>query len=151
MHKTIRKWAPLMKLAKNERWRPSSVEFFLHGTKLEGGNGPIILTPYTLPKCSKNCFLTTRDRMRSSTTDDLPLFYGQPLHQVPVYAFVDMNNKEVKIRYLMFYPYNHGKTVCIGINLRNACLCGKLFFHCLCPRFTGCFGVKKFCANKIGS
>jgi len=48
-------WAPLVKIAQNELWHPSGVDYFLSHTRLEGCSSqpnPGVLTIYNLEKCN---------------------------------------------------------------------------------------------------
>jgi len=147
------KWAPLVKLAKGDRWRPSSVDFFLANSKLVNGKGATIkntLRAYNLPKCDKNCHIRTKASMKSANTNNLRVFYGQRPTKVPVYVFIKQTAREIRLHYAFYYPYNYGKEICIGYQARNMCVCPKFFGNCPCPRVTQCFGVKKRFGNHVG-
>ena len=48
-------WAPLVKIAQNELWHPSGVDYFLSHTRFEGCSSqpnPWVLTIYNLEKCN---------------------------------------------------------------------------------------------------
>ena len=53
----IDKWAPLVKIAQNEEWQPSSVDYFLSYCKLEGCTSG--LTSSTLERCNSTSFIVS--------------------------------------------------------------------------------------------
>lgn len=73
--KLIHNWAPLVKLAEKEEFRPSSVDYFLGQTKMEGCSSqpkPTRLTVYNLQRCNGNSYLTTKQSISCpSCTDQL--------------------------------------------------------------------------------
>ncbi|XP_066911544.1 uncharacterized protein [Clytia hemisphaerica] len=146
---TVHRWAPLIRLAKNEPWKPSSVEFFLKHTKITHGSGPTNLTPSNLPSCDSGCFLTTKDKMKSASTSSLAVFKGQSVSKVPVYAFVDRDEpEEISIQYYTFYPYNRGKTICIGVAGSGKCKL-KILGKCI-VRIPKCSGFTKSFGHHVG-
>ena len=61
----IKKWAPLVKLASGEPYKPSSVSWFMSQVDLTGysGTAPDPVTPSNLPACdgsSDSCYLKTQ-------------------------------------------------------------------------------------------
>ena len=72
------KWAPLVKLAQNELWRPSSVDFFLSQCKLEDCSGQPnanALTSSNLERCTYGkSFIVTKDRISCPSCTELLFF-----------------------------------------------------------------------------
>eukprot|EP00058_Branchiostoma_floridae_P006054 XP_002591542.1 hypothetical protein BRAFLDRAFT_92771 [Branchiostoma floridae] len=113
----VNKYAPKVWLEKGEQFNPSSVDFHLQNVKVYDGGDVYTSTPSTLPTCSENCYLSSKERL-SKPSSTLPFFGGEsvgPTHQPPVYAvWKRINSVTTDIFYWMFYPYNRGKKVCIG-------------------------------------
>ena len=113
----IDKWAPLVKLAQNETWRPSSVDFFLSHCKMEGCSdqpNPSVLTSSNLERCNKDSYLTTKEHLSCPSCTDPVVLLGQDPSVVPVYVIYREQNNFLDIAYWMLFPYNRGKQVCIG-------------------------------------
>ncbi|XP_066916542.1 uncharacterized protein [Clytia hemisphaerica] len=145
MKQLAEKYAPLIRMAKGDPWRPSSVEFFLKHTKLTGNINQAHVTTSNLPKCpQRGCYLTTKQNMNKDTTSNLPVFYGEPLDKAPIYAFHETTPTEIIIDYYTFYPYNRGKTICIGIAGSGKCekrvwgVC--IFYSPKCAGYAKSFG-----------
>lgn len=110
----VAQYAPLVYLDKAEQFTPSSVDFFLPHMKTEG------------------VFLATKERLKCPTCKNLPFLYGQMGGNgpaAPVYAIVTQKSEEiVDLTYWFFYPYNLGKTVCLGASIGGRCVgCKKEF------------------------
>lgn len=115
-----RKWAPEVRLAVGENWRPSNIDFFLQNVNLKGGSAMPNLTPQNLPACNGNCYLETKARLDCNSCTNIPFLRGQDPSSVSAYAVYEVQNNDLKIRYLFFYPYNRGKRVCIGVYNRKS-------------------------------
>lgn len=127
----IDKWAPLVKLAKNERWKPSSVDYFLRQTKMEGCSSqpnPTSLTAYNLQRCNGNSYLTTKQNIGCPSCTDPTVFRGQDPSDVPVYVIYREQNNFLDIAYRLFFPYNRGKRACIGRIVWGRCVGGYSTF-----------------------
>ena len=123
-------WAPKVYLAIGESYRPSSIEFFLRRVKLVKYRkyGRITLpfartvqsrvTRSNLPAGNGDHYLKSKTRIRSPSST-VSFFRGQGPRGVPVYVllreFKSGRNKIRDLVYWMFYPYNRGKNVCIGM------------------------------------
>ena len=107
---SVAKYAPLVYLAENEKFEPSSVNFFLPHVQEQNG------------------FLVTKEPLGCPTCNHLPFFRGTGT-DAPVYAIVTRKTEEiVDLTYWFFYPYNQGKTVCVGFLAGGSCVgCKKEF------------------------
>ncbi|XP_078597689.1 uncharacterized protein LOC144873868 [Branchiostoma floridae x Branchiostoma japonicum] len=123
----VTKYAPKVWLEKEEQFNPSSVDFHLQNVKVYDGGDVYTSTPSTLPTCSENCYLSSKQGL-SKPSSTLPFFGGEsigPTHQPPVYAvWKRINSVTTDIFYWMFYPYNRGKKVCIGVRVFGKCVGG---------------------------
>ena len=93
----IGKYAPLIWLANDEKYLPSSVEFaFPH------------LQRYQEPNDNGRYWVRTKKAL-SKPSAVLPFFHGQGV-SAPVYAFwVKKDQGYVDVAYFRYYPYNRGK------------------------------------------
>ncbi|WP_435260545.1 Vps62-related protein [Streptomyces sp. 1222.5] len=108
---------PTVNLAPSERYNPSSVGFFLENTHSDGG------------------YLTTNTPLGCASCTDPAFLNGQEPGRAPMYAEIipktDREGRSTSIVdtiYWMFYPYNNGKRVCIGVEARGTCLGGWATF-----------------------
>ena len=121
----IYNWAPLVKLAEKEEFRPSSVDYFLRQTKMEGCSSqpkPTRLTVYNLQRCNGNSYLTTKQSISCPSCTDPTVFRGQDPSDVPVYVIYREQNNFLDIAYWLFFPYNRGKRACIGRFVWGRCV-----------------------------
>ncbi|XP_019640456.1 PREDICTED: putative vacuolar protein sorting-associated protein TDA6 [Branchiostoma belcheri] len=127
----VKKYAPKVWLAKGETYNPSSVAFHLQNVKVYDGNRAFSSTPSTLPTCSVNCYMSSNQHL-DEASDRLPFFSGERVtssHQPPVYAVAkQITPTTTDIFYWMFYPYNRGKRVCIGVRILGSCVGGYSTF-----------------------
>ncbi|WP_435271369.1 Vps62-related protein [Streptomyces sp. 1222.5] len=108
-----RSLAPNVSLAPMERYNPSSVGFFLDHVHADGG------------------YLTTNNPLGCASCTDPAFLDGQVPGQVPLYAQIirktDSDGVPTAVTdtfYWMFYPYNNGKRICVGAEVRGTCLGG---------------------------
>ncbi|CAH1274734.1 Hypp5406 [Branchiostoma lanceolatum] len=124
-------YAPKVWLAKDEDYNPSSVGFHLENVKVYDGATSYSSTPSTLSTCSENCYMSSNQPLEHASAT-LPFFSGEqvgPSQQPPVYAVVKrINETATDILYWMFYPYNRGKNVCIGLHIFGVCIGGYSTF-----------------------
>ncbi|XP_023930878.1 putative vacuolar protein sorting-associated protein TDA6 [Lingula anatina] len=142
-------WAPVVRLAMGEEWKPSSVDYFLQHVNLRGGS-PTSVTPSTLPTCNKNCYLETKTPLSCASCREPDVFKGQDPASAPAYAIYEDKGSVVEITYWFFFPYNRGKRACVGFYFDNVCPCFKAWGHCLCPRLNGCVGGYSTFGNHVG-
>lgn len=88
LHELAKVWAPAVKLAKDEKWKPSSVDFFLEHVELKGQRFNDPLTASNLPRCNRNCYLKTKRRLNCASCTNLSFLRGQSSSRVPVYVFI---------------------------------------------------------------
>ncbi|KXJ20944.1 hypothetical protein AC249_AIPGENE28935 [Exaiptasia diaphana] len=77
LHQLARVWAPAVKLAQGETWKPSSVDFFLRHVNVVGGPNPQPLRPNNLPTCNRNCYLKSKGRLNCASCTNLPFLHGE--------------------------------------------------------------------------
>ncbi|XP_013410003.1 putative vacuolar protein sorting-associated protein TDA6 [Lingula anatina] len=142
-------WAPVVRLAVGEEWKPSSVDYFLQHVNLRGGS-PTSVTPSTLPTCNSNCYLETKTHLSCPSCREPVVFKGQDPASAPAYAIYEDKGNVVEITYWFFFPYNRGKRACVGLYFDNVCPCVKAWGHCLCPRLNGCAGGYSTFGNHVG-
>ena len=114
----IKKYAPLVRLAKGEAFRASSVDFFLQHVDLKGADPTVSpLTVYNLPTCSGSCYLTTKESLGGSAGTKPTVLKGQAPADSPTYAMISKEGKtgDFSVKYWFFFPYNRGKRVCVGL------------------------------------
>ena len=146
----VLRWAPQVRLHKNEEFKPSSVDFFLQNVNLRGGSSPGALKQSNLPACNDKCHLQSKESL-GGASGTRPGFLKGQTGDVPVYAIVeDKGNGAKEITYWTFYPYNRGKRVCIGVFWNNHCPCAEVFGNCLCPRLNGCMGGYSTFGHHVG-
>ncbi|KAK3748447.1 hypothetical protein QZH41_007041 [Actinostola sp. cb2023] len=127
LHELARQWAPAVKLARGEQWRPSSVDFFLRHVNLHGGPNYNPLTSHNLPGCNRNCCLSTKEELGCASCTRPGFLRGESPSSVPVYTTIHVDGNVVEIIYRFFYPYNRGKRVCVGIYF-HGCIGGYSTF-----------------------
>ena len=146
----IDNWAPLVKLAQNEPWKPSSVDYFLSHCKLEGCFSE--LTSSSLERCDNNSFIVTRDNISCPACTEPAVLRGQdpssPNNAVPTYVIYREHNNFLEVAYWMFFPYNRGKQACLGYYFTK-CPCSTLFGTCLCPKMS-CIGFVSTFGHHVG-
>ena len=90
------------------------------------GTAPDPLLSSNLPQCDSDCYLKTQEAMSKANDDSLGVFQGQssPTGKVPIYAFWKLNSLQTKftIHYWIFFPYNKGKRICLGVKAIGGCL-----------------------------
>ena len=141
------RYAPKVWLAGGEEFMPSAVEDFLPNVHEEVHDGvPHYVTNQSLgcDDCTDPPFLKGRNPAQSA---------------VPMYAEIverTQNGQPTNVTdiiYWMFYPYNRGKSVCLGVYFDNFCsfYCPWPFDDSCCvPRFSGCGGDYKRFGNHVG-
>ena len=147
----IYEWGPLVKLPINEPWKPSSVDYFLAHTKMDGcSNQPEPMTVYNLQKCNSDSYLTTKESISCPSCTEPAVLRGQHPSVVPVYVLYREHKDFLEAAYRMFFPYNRGKRVCIGYYAHNICPCFKVWGNCVCPRIRGCVGGYSTFGHHVG-
>lgn len=96
----LKEYAPRLIFHKNEEYLPSSVQFFLERTKEEEGHY-VSKEELNCPDCQNLDFL------KGMKPEDKPEIYGFIRERSPT---------EKELIYFIFYPYNLGKEVCIGVD-----------------------------------
>ena len=91
----IDNWAPLVKLAQNEEWKPSSVDYFLSHCKLEGCNSE--LTSSSLERCNSTSFIVAKELVQWQDP-------SSPNNSVPTYVIYREHNSFLEVAYWMFFP-----------------------------------------------
>ena len=122
----IDNWAPLVKLAQNEEWKPSSVDYFLSYCKLERCNSE--LTSSSLERCNSTSFIVAKELGAFRHGQDP----SSPNNAMPTYVIYREHNSFLEIAYWMFFPYNFGKLVCAG-PYSGCPPCLKAWGKCSCP------------------
>ncbi|XP_020894826.1 uncharacterized protein LOC110233834 [Exaiptasia diaphana] len=144
LHQLARVWAPAVKLAQGETWKPSSVDFFLRHVNVVGGPNPQPLRPNNLPTCNRNCYLKSKGRLNCASCTNLPFLHGEHPSKVPVYTTIVKKGSEIQFVYRFFFPYNRGKRVCVGLHGGGRCPCPKTPWGCPCPRIYCVGGYSTF-------
>jgi len=126
----VTKWAPRVWLHQEEPFYPSTVDFHLRNMEVrnvdEGLEQPSPLSPDTV-SCGEKT-----DGWHLNTPTDLEcvncfedFFSGQALSEVPSYVFVTDHQDScdtVDVTYTLFYPFNYGKDVCLGVEVGSNCI-----------------------------
>ena len=118
-----KKYAPLIVLAKDEKYLPSSIEFFAPNVHFTGGglSGTITNPQGAL---SGDNHLTTVQKM-SGPDQILPFFHGQDPGKAPVPVYVSFYKAAsgaLNVQYMTLWPYNWGKNVCLSAAPKDHCL-----------------------------
>ncbi|MCI5162480.1 MAG: DUF946 domain-containing protein [Candidatus Electrothrix sp. AX5] len=122
--KTVSWWAPVIKFHSQEEFYPSSVKFALDHfyqvkmSKYDDGKPPS--QQFQLNEPTR--LISMEQEGAEQPTDD-PIIRGQKdliiKKGVPIYAFWIKKKTYVDIAYFVFYPYNLGKKINIGVtNIR---------------------------------
>lgn len=125
-----RQYAPEVRLHRDERFFPSSVEQYAAGTHVVCRGQVVadsLLDARNLPGNADECFVESRERL-SGPYDLKPFLFGEDVrHQTPpLYASVYLSRFGViNIQYAMFYPYNEGKSVCFSLAPAGYCLTNR--------------------------
>jgi len=104
-----RRYAPRVWLAQSESYFPSSVEWHLNQTHVEDRAGQqFLVTNQALgcDSCTRPSFLAGQ----RPSQQDVPV-YAEVVHRTDDGRPTDVTD----VLYWMFYPYNNGKRVCIGL------------------------------------
>jgi len=97
-HQLLKAHAPLIWLAKDEAYFPSSVDWAFQGLVRFRNTS------------DGNYWLRTKTPLSSPSDESLPLFKGnRNLADVPVYAFWIDKGEYLDLVYWTYYPYNRGK------------------------------------------
>lgn len=128
LERVARGLAPLVYLHPDEKYFPSSLEYYLEHVRLvdpAGREVPRTLQPEPLAPANlaaENPFaghhLVTRQELGCDSCVEPEFLHGQdPLAaSIPVYTVISRKTEEVTdIVYFLFYPYNRGKRVCVGL------------------------------------
>ena len=124
-------WAPKLYLKSNEKYFPSSVDFFLrHVSLYDNGRHKkqTHLTSMNLVQMGASNWYLSSNAHLGSATSRLPFFSGEDprTHSVPTYCLVRHHGLYTDFVYWFFRPYNYGKKVCIGYVTCVGCV-GKSF------------------------
>lgn len=127
----IRSWSPLVWLHSEEKFLPSSVEFFLPEVTVQD-NQSVIIQDYVTPEniiggeASLTLHMQTREPLDCPSCYNLGMFFGQAIENggVPTYTIYreyDDAFKTLDVSYFAFYPYNRGKDACVGVPINGSC------------------------------
>ncbi|CAH3195317.1 unnamed protein product, partial [Porites evermanni] len=149
----IYNWAPLIKLDKNEVWRPSGIEHFLSNTKLEGCGQkpePYSLTRSNLERCNTNSYLTTKESLSCPSCTEPVFLRGQHPRNVPLNVIYRQHKNFLEVAYWTFFPYNRGKRVCFGYVQKGCFLLGRIWGRCPCGENLCCIGEYSTLGHHVG-
>jgi hypothetical protein len=126
--RVARDLAPKIYLHPGERFYPSSLEYFFpnvnmtnrYGKKVPASYQEVPLRPSNLAMKDefKSYFLMSKQKLKCDSCIDPTFFRGQNPSKVsvPVYTIFSKKSETITdIVYFLFYPYNRGKRVCIGL------------------------------------
>jgi len=126
----VTSWAPRVWLHPEEVFYPSTVQHHLDNVENRNKEEAVVQSS-PIPQESLLGGEPTAD-WHLNTQNDLEcvncfedFFSGQPADQVPSYAFVTEHNDScstVDVTYTLFYPFNYGKDVCIGLEVGGSCV-----------------------------
>ncbi|XP_059352054.1 uncharacterized protein LOC130688756 [Daphnia carinata] len=127
----IRTWSPLIWLHSEEKFLPSSVEFFLPEVTIQNNESAIVqeyVTPENLigGEASVTLHMQTREPLDCPSCYNLDMFFGQAIENggVPTYTIYreyDDAFNTLDVSYFAFYPYNRGKDACVGVPINGSC------------------------------
>ena len=129
----VKRWAPLVWLAKGETWNPSSVDFFLQAVSLRVDNSNVMFRDHVdvvnFPTCSGSCYLDTKMKLSHPSATNVPVFKGQGSNS-PTYAIIRKEGKsgDFSVKYWFFFPYNRGTLACDGLVLFGLCVGRKAVY-----------------------
>lgn len=110
-----RRYAPRVWMHADESYFPSSVEWFFDHTQLDPGDNRYVTNEALgCPSCTDPAFLDGQ----SPATESVPAYT----------MIVPKGDGVTDIVYWMFYPYNRGKRVCIGVYTPLGCVGGYSTF-----------------------
>ncbi len=139
------RYAPKVWMAAGEQFFPSAVEDFLPNVENQVVGG--------------KQYLVTKQSLGGNDSTDPPFLVGRDPTQstAPMYAAIverTQNGQPTNVTdiiYWMFYPYNRGKSVCIGPFFDNYCPFYCPFTDSCCvPRISGCSTTYKRFGNHVG-
>lgn len=137
LKRVARDLAPRIYLHPGEDFYPSSLEYYLpnvylliDGHVVDTSHQEWPLSPENLAKKDTfpDAFLHTKQKLKCDSCYDLDLFRGQnpSKESVPVYTIFSKKSEAITdIVYFLFYPYNRGKRVCIGLYSKKYGCAGK--------------------------
>ncbi|XP_023337870.1 putative vacuolar protein sorting-associated protein TDA6 [Eurytemora carolleeae] len=127
--KLVEKWAPLVWIHSEDPFMPSSVPFHLQNIQINDENERLVQENPT-----QDSIVTGPDtdimHMNTKYPVDCvncfqPFFFGEDPSTAPMYTFVTEHLDScstVDVTYSMFYPYNYGKDVCVGLEEFGFCV-----------------------------
>lgn len=127
--KLVETWAPAVWLHSQDPFYPSSIDFHLENVQMRSEDEHVVQefprpdNIFTGP-VTENFHLNTLSEIDCVNCFQ-PFFYGQPLQYSPVYTFVTEHNDScntVDVTYAVFFPFNYGKDVCVGLDQFGVCL-----------------------------
>ncbi|XP_048588945.1 putative vacuolar protein sorting-associated protein TDA6 [Nematostella vectensis] len=136
----VKAWAPLVYLHKDEKFRPSDVDFFLSYVNMVNSRDKKTCKKTTLTSsnlCSghKYDFLETKVPLSKPSATNGRVLFGITSSTVKAYAITKTTtNRYYDVYYWLFYPYNRGKRVCIGLK----------------PKYIGCIGGYSTFGHHVG-
>ncbi|MCO7227149.1 RICIN domain-containing protein [Pleionea sp. CnH1-48] len=106
----VERYAPKIWLHPDEKFFPSSTEFFLNAVDPTGAH-----------KYSSNIDLYTAAQVGDFNNPTPPFLFGNTnLSEAPIYAYVRKRGDFTDIIYATFYPYNGGKSACdVSFNFKG--------------------------------
>nr|WP_321396825.1 Vps62-related protein [uncultured Desulfobacter sp.] len=108
----LKKHAPLIWLANNEKFLPSSVDWaFKQMVRYPKPDNALIPLPAAIKTGKYKYCLKAKEKIEDPSDSSLDLFKGD-LDSAKIYAFwVTKNKPIIDLVYFFFYPYNRGKEV----------------------------------------
>ena len=118
-------WAPLIWLQNDEVFFPSTVDFYIRELQVRDEDEEVVQED---PTASTIVSGPGTEDLHLNTIEDIKcvncfedFFFGQPPSEfgpAPVYTHIREYGDEcntIDVSYKVFYPYNYGKDVCIGV------------------------------------
>ncbi|XP_050526283.1 uncharacterized protein LOC126897006 isoform X1 [Daktulosphaira vitifoliae] len=116
MEKMVRRWAPLVWLAPDEKFMPASVTDFLsHVTPKPKSSIDLMNSKLPMGLNSQTWYLVTKTEVENLLQNNTSVLYGQnpSTAMVPVYARVtECGHKKFHVSYWLFFPFSQGKPIC---------------------------------------
>ncbi len=115
-------FAPVIWLHPDEMFNPSTTDFYIENMQLRDANEEVVQAD---PTASTILSGEGTEDLHLNTERDIQcvncyegFFYGQALDDISVYVHVHEYGDEcntVDVKYSVFYPFNFGKEVCVGL------------------------------------
>ncbi|XP_050548210.1 uncharacterized protein LOC126909834, partial [Daktulosphaira vitifoliae] len=112
VEKMVRRWAPLVWLAPDEKFMPASVTDFLsHVTPKPKSSIDLMNSKLPMGLNSQTWYLVTKTEVENLLQNNTSVLYGQNPNtaMVPVYARVtECGHKKFHVSYWLFFPFSQG-------------------------------------------